>query len=109
MKMTLKGGMLMAAMSARRMAKDADLSTVGIATHSNHEVITLTIALANMPNRQQTYTVMLGRMAYQRVPPGSWPVLLDEIRAFIDPLVEDTTGRLVEWDPEMQIWTQPNA
>lgn len=30
-KMTLKGGMLMAATSARRMTKDADLSTVGIA------------------------------------------------------------------------------
>jgi hypothetical protein len=29
--MTLKGGMLMAATSARRMTKDADLSTVGIA------------------------------------------------------------------------------
>ena len=28
--MTLKGGMLMAAMSARRMTKDADLSTVGV-------------------------------------------------------------------------------
>lgn len=29
-KMTLKGGMLMAAMSARRMTKDADLSAVGV-------------------------------------------------------------------------------
>jgi Nucleotidyl transferase AbiEii toxin, Type IV TA system len=29
-KMTLKGGMLMAAMSARRMTKDADLSTVDV-------------------------------------------------------------------------------
>lgn len=29
-RMTLKGGMLMAAMSARRMTRDADLSTVGI-------------------------------------------------------------------------------
>ncbi len=29
--MTLKGGMLMAAASARRMTKDADLATVGVA------------------------------------------------------------------------------
>ena len=29
--MTLKGGMLMAATSARRMTKDADLATVGVA------------------------------------------------------------------------------
>ena len=28
--MTLKGGMLMAALSARRMTRDADLSTVGL-------------------------------------------------------------------------------
>ncbi len=35
-KMTLKGGMLMAATSARRMTKDADLSTVGIANDPDH-------------------------------------------------------------------------
>jgi hypothetical protein len=35
-KMTLKGGMLMAATAARRMTKDADLSTVGIANDSEH-------------------------------------------------------------------------
>lgn len=29
--MTLKGGMLMAATSARRMTKDADLATIGVA------------------------------------------------------------------------------
>lgn len=45
-------------------------------------------------------------MAYQRMPPKSWPVLLDEIRAFIDPLVEDTAGQLRAWDPAVQSWTR---
>lgn len=34
--MTLKGGMLMAATATRRMTKDADLSTVGIANDPSH-------------------------------------------------------------------------
>ena len=34
-KLTLKGGMLMAAMSARRMTKDADLSAVGISNEKS--------------------------------------------------------------------------
>jgi nucleotidyltransferase AbiEii toxin of type IV toxin-antitoxin system len=34
--MTLKGGMLMAATAARRMTKDADLSTIGIANNPEH-------------------------------------------------------------------------
>lgn len=35
-KMTLKGGMLMAATAARRMTKDADLSTFGVANDPDH-------------------------------------------------------------------------
>lgn len=35
-KMTLKGGMLMAATAARRMTKDADLSTVGMVNDPDH-------------------------------------------------------------------------
>lgn len=49
-KMTLKGGMLMAATAARRMTKDADLSTVGIANDPDHiaqvvaDVVTVELA-----------------------------------------------------------------
>ncbi len=82
---------------------------VEVAAHRNHNVVTLAAALADMPNRQQTYTAMLGRMAYQRRPPESWPVLLDEIRAFIDPLVEDTTCQLSEWDPPTQTWMRADS
>jgi hypothetical protein len=79
---------------------------VDVAAHRKHNVVTLAVALADIPNRQQTYTAMLGRMAYQRTPPESWQVLLDDIHAFIDPLVEDTTGQLIEWDPATHTWTR---
>lgn len=82
---------------------------VDVAAHRKHDLVTLAIALADIPNRQQTYTAMLGRMAYQRMPPASWQVLLDDIQAFIDPLVEDTTGQLIEWDPATCTWTRAGS
>ena len=90
----------------RFKAGELRLAIVEVAEHRNHQVTTLAIALADMPDRQQTYTRMLARMAYQRMPPASWPVLLDEIRAFIDPLIEDAAGQLTEWDPATQGWTR---
>jgi hypothetical protein len=164
--MTLKGGMLMASVSARRMTKDVDFSfgdahrstvvelpellgagtirlasyppemsvaekvytmmsrreqntrdrdfadtwvfssvhrfraaelhaaIVEVADHREHDVVPLALALADMPDRRETYTAMLRRMAYQRMPPESWFRLLDDVRAFIDPLVEETDGQL---------------
>jgi Nucleotidyl transferase AbiEii toxin, Type IV TA system len=82
---------------------------VEVAEHRNHDVVTLAAALADMPDRQQTYTAMLERMAYQRMPPESWHALLNEIRAFLDPLIEDTTGQLIEWDPATQTWTRADS
>ena len=80
-----------------------------VAAHRKHDVVTLAVALADIPNRQQNYTAMLGRMAYQRTPPESWQVLLDDIHAFIDPLVEDITGQLIEWDPATHTWTRAGS
>jgi hypothetical protein len=82
---------------------------VDVTAHRAHDIVTLAVALADIPNRQQTYTAMLGRMAYQRMPPESWQVLLDEIRAFIDPLVEDVTGQLIEWDPATHTWVRADS
>ncbi|MGN6371630.1 MAG: nucleotidyl transferase AbiEii/AbiGii toxin family protein [Solirubrobacteraceae bacterium] len=79
---------------------------VDVAARRKHGVVTLAVALADISNRQQIYTAMLGRMAYQRMPPESWQVLLDELQAFIDPLVEDVTGELIEWDPATHTWTR---
>ena len=73
---------------------------VEVAEHRNHDVVPLAEALIDMPERQTSYTAMLNRMSYQRVPPASWNQLLDDVRAFVDPLVADTTGTLTAWDPD---------
>lgn len=75
-----------------------------VAAHRKHGIVLLAHALADMPDRQASYTAMLGRMAYQRPPPASWTQLLDEIRAFVDPLVMDTAASLKVWDPVTLRW-----
>ena len=85
-------------------AADTRAAIVDVATHRKHELVPLSVALANMPDRQRTYTTMLRRMAYQRTPPESWSVLLDDLRVFIDPLIEDIDGQLDAWDPTTQRW-----
>jgi hypothetical protein len=39
-------------------------------------------------------------------PPTAWSDLLEDIRSFIDPLIEGTTGQLTEWDPATQTWSR---
>ena len=199
-KMILKGGMLMAATAARRMTKDADLSTVGVANdpdhiaqvvanvvtvgdphqsvvvdlpqllggsirlasyppkltlaekiatmmsrrelntrdrdfadvwtlsrtlsvdaatlrtaivevaeHRGHDIVPLSEALAEMPDRQAPYGAMLSRMAYQRPLPQSWRELLADVGGFVDPLVADTDGRLTTWDPIDRVWREEST
>jgi len=74
-------------------------------SHRNHEIVPLSVALENMPNRQTSYAAMLDRMAYQRLPPSSWTKLLAEVRAFIDPLFATQPHALDSWDPATQTWT----
>lgn len=78
---------------------------VEVASHRKHDVVPLAEALADMPDRQASYTAMLNRMAYQRTPPASWSQLLADVRAFVDPLVTDTTDSLRAWDPATSRWT----
>jgi hypothetical protein len=78
---------------------------VEVAGRRKHDVVPLFEALADMPDRQVSYTAMLNRMAYQRVPPTSWSELLADVRAFVDPLVTDTTDTLKAWDPATLRWT----
>jgi hypothetical protein len=75
-----------------------------VAEHRNHEIVPLSVALENMPDRQTSYTAMLDRMAYQRLPPSSWTKLLAEVRAFIDPLFATQPQALDSWDPATQTW-----
>ena len=76
-----------------------------VAEHRNHEIVALSVALENMPDRQTSYAAMLDRMAYQRLPPSSWTKLLAEVRAFIDPLFATQPQALDSWDPATQTWT----
>lgn len=75
-----------------------------MATHRGHDVIALSEALAQMPDRQEPYSAMLTRMAYQRVPPASWRDLIADVVAFVDPLTADASGELTSWDPETCSW-----
>jgi hypothetical protein len=76
-----------------------------VAEHRDHEIVPLSVALENMPDRQTSYAAMLDRMAYQRLPPSSWTKLLAEVRAFIDPLFATQPEALDSWDPATQTWT----
>jgi hypothetical protein len=76
-----------------------------VAEHRDHEIVPLSVALENMPDRQTSYAAMLDRMAYQRLPPSSWTKLLAEVRAFIDPLFATQPQALDSWDPATQTWT----
>lgn len=78
-----------------------------VAEHRNHEIVPMSVALENMPDRQTSYAAMLARMAYQRLPPASWSRLLAEVRAFIDPLLTAQPEALDSWDPATQSWTSP--
>ena len=80
-----------------------------VAEHRNHEIVPLSVALENMPDRQTSYTAMLDRMAYQRLPPSSWTELLAEVRAFIDPLFDSHPEALGSWDPNAQSWGSPRG
>ena len=82
---------------------------VEVARHRRHDVVSLAEALADMPDRQVSYTAMLTRMAYQCVPPASWRELLEDVRAFVDPLVADTTASLKAWDPAALRWASETA
>jgi len=78
---------------------------IEVAGHRRHDVVPLAEALAEMPDRQASYTAMLTRMAYQRLPPPSWSELLADVHGFVDPLVRDAAGNLRAWDPSEVRWT----
>lgn len=75
-----------------------------VAEHRGHAVIVLAEALADMPDRERPYAAMVNRMGFQHAPPASWKQLLADVRAFIDPLIADTAGRLRRWDRANLRW-----
>jgi hypothetical protein len=89
----------------RFVAGDLRAATIEVADHRRHEVVSLRVALADMPDRQASYTAMVARMAYQRLPPSLWSELVADLSAFIDPLIADRDGDLETWDPAEVRWT----
>lgn len=80
-----------------------------VARHRGQELIPMSEALLNMPDRQQSYAVMVQRMSYLSPPPELWTDLLEGVIAFVDPVLHDHDGRLSRWDPERVAWTTADA
>jgi predicted nucleotidyltransferase component of viral defense system len=74
-----------------------------VALHRGQPVITMAQALANMPDRQQSYAAMVTRMSYLSPPPQLWRDLLNEVIAFLNPILHGD-DQLSCWDPERLRW-----
>lgn len=77
---------------------------LSVASHRQQSLMPLAAALANMPDRQQSYTAMVERMSYLSPPPEHWTELIDGVVDFTDPLLADDEGRFSHWDPEELAW-----
>jgi predicted nucleotidyltransferase component of viral defense system len=77
---------------------------LAVASHRQQSVMPMAVALANMPDRQQSYTAMVERMSYLWPPPQHWTELIDGVVDFTDPLLADEEGRFSQWDPEKLAW-----
>jgi hypothetical protein len=49
---------------------------VAVAAHRRQPVMPMAVALANMPDRQQSYAAMVERMSHLSPPPGHWTELI---------------------------------
>ena len=77
---------------------------LAVASHRQQSVMPMAVALANMPDRQQSYAAMVERMSYLSPPPGRWAELIDGVIDFADPLLADEGARFSHWDPEKLVW-----
>ena len=92
--------------SRRRRIEAIELRrhVLAVASHRGQPVISMTEALANMPDRQQPYEVMVKRMSYLSPPPKRWTDLIGGVIDFVDPLLSDEGERFSHWDPEQLGW-----
>jgi hypothetical protein len=65
---------------------------LAVASHRQQPVITMAVALASMPDRQQPYAAMVARMSYLSPPPELWTDLIAGVISFVDPLLTDQMG-----------------
>jgi hypothetical protein len=75
-----------------------------VAAHRDQPVLSLAEALSRMPDRQQSYAAMVGRMGYRSPPPVRWAEVLVDVITFVDSLLADDQGTLSHWDPGRLRW-----
>ncbi len=76
---------------------------VAVAEHRQHPVEPLSEALAELPDRQQSYDALRARASFALSPPERWTDLVADVMAFVDPVVRAVDGSL-SWDPETKKW-----
>jgi hypothetical protein len=77
---------------------------LAVANHRRQPIITMAEALANMPDRQQSYAAMVARMFYLFPPPELWADVIAGVIGFVDPILRDQDGVLSYWDAEQLRW-----
>jgi hypothetical protein len=75
-----------------------------MASHRQQSLISMSEALGEMPDRQQSYALMVGRMAYLSPPPERWADLTAGVIQFSDPVIADDSRQLSHWDPKPLRW-----
>ena len=63
-----------------------------VAKHRGHPVEPLSQALADLPDRQQSYDALRARASFALAPPERWIDLVTEVIAFVDPLVAEASA-----------------
>lgn len=76
---------------------------VAVAEHRQHVVEPLSLALADLPDRQQSYDALRARASFALSPPERWTDLVDDVTAFVDPVVRAAGGSML-WSPTMTRW-----
>jgi hypothetical protein len=83
---------------------------LAVADHRHQPIISMAEALANMPDRQQSYVAMVARMSYLFPPPELWADLITGVIGLVDPLLDDQDDSLSHWDPAQLRWVErPDA
>ena len=79
---------------------------LAVADHRDQPIITMAEALANMPDRQQSYAAMVARMSYLFPPPELWTDLIVGVIDFVDPFLRDQDSALSHWDATHLQWVE---
>jgi predicted nucleotidyltransferase component of viral defense system len=77
---------------------------VAVAEHRQHAVEPLSQALADLPDRQQSYDALRARASFALAPPERWTDLVAGVIAFVDPLVGEGRAPLPTWAPQSLKW-----